>query len=74
MSKLSFAKVIIIQGVFGGLKYASQMLVHLFNWPVSPSLGWADPVKITISGEALKRGGSKRVTSAFYDGLKTKFI
>jgi hypothetical protein len=26
------------------------MYVYLFNWPVSPSLGWADPVKITASG------------------------
>jgi hypothetical protein len=29
------------------------MYVHLFNWPVSPSLGWADPVKITASGGVL---------------------
>jgi hypothetical protein len=28
------------------------MYVHLFNWPVSPSLRWADPVKITASGGA----------------------
>ena len=28
------------------------MYVHLFNWPVSPTLGWADPVKITASGGA----------------------
>jgi hypothetical protein len=41
------------------------MYVHLFNWPVSPSSGWADPVKKTTSGEALKRGGSKRATSIF---------
>jgi len=27
--------------------------VHLFNWPVSPLLGWADPGKITASGEVL---------------------
>jgi hypothetical protein len=48
MWQLSFPKVIIIQGVFGGLKYASRVHVHLFNWPVSPSyIGWADPVKIT---------------------------
>jgi hypothetical protein len=28
------------------------MCVHLFNWPVSSSLLWADPVKITTSGGA----------------------
>jgi hypothetical protein len=47
------------------------MCVHLFNWPVSPSSGWADPVKTTTSGEALKGGGSKRATSIFMKfGLK----
>jgi len=51
--------------VCGGLKYASRMCVHLFNWPVSPSLGWADPVKTTTSGEAVKGGGSKRAASFF---------
>jgi hypothetical protein len=57
--------------VCGGLKYASWMHVHLFNWPVSPSSGWADPVKTTTSGEALKGGGSKRATSIFMKfGLK----
>jgi hypothetical protein len=32
---------------------ASRVYVHLFNWPVSPALGWADPVKITTSGKVL---------------------
>ena len=34
-------------------KWALTVYVHLFNWPVSPSLGWADPVKITASGKVL---------------------
>ena len=46
-------KAIVFKTVEGntsvGSNPTSQMYVHLFNWPVSPSLGWADPVKITAS-------------------------
>jgi hypothetical protein len=49
------------------------MYVHLFNWPVSPSVGWADPVKITASGGVLnfKDLYLKNLTWANSDEKKT---
>ena len=37
--------------VWGDLRQASRMCMNLFNRPVLSSLGWAEPVKITASGE-----------------------
>jgi len=43
------------------------MYVHLFNWPVSPSVGWADPVKITASGGVLNLRQTKNIKHSFVD-------
>jgi hypothetical protein len=49
------------------------MHVHLFNWIVSPSyIGWADTVKITASGGALKGGGSKKSCPLFLLGFENQ--
>jgi hypothetical protein len=49
------------------------MHVHLFNWPVSPSyIGWADPVKITASGGALKGGWFNKSHPLFLLGFENQ--
>jgi hypothetical protein len=45
------------------------MCVHLFNWPVSSSLGRAGPVIITTSGEAEKILKSRSQNSLHFIAL-----